>query len=89
MRRILVYGVCGSGKTMLARQIGQASGIPVIEADRLIWEPGLIPVPAGVQRERLGALAAQEAWVLESAPSAVLDAVLGRADRIIALDDPQ
>jgi adenylate kinase family enzyme len=38
--KILVYGVTGSGKTTLARQIGERLGLPWHSVDDLTWEPG-------------------------------------------------
>lgn len=89
MRRILVYGVTGSGKTTLARRIAEASGLPFVEADQLTWEPGWVPVPTEIQRGRFAAVAAQEGWVLDTAYAAWLDIVLPRAELIVALDYPR
>ena len=45
MRRILVYGVTGDGKSALARRIGERLGLPYHSIDDLAWEPGWEPVP--------------------------------------------
>ena len=39
-RRILVYGVTGSGKTTLVRRIGLAAGLPWHSVDEIGWLPG-------------------------------------------------
>jgi adenylate kinase family enzyme len=89
VRRILVYGVTGSGKSTLARRIGACLGLPYHAVDDLTWEPGWVPVPAEVQRERIGAVCAGDAWVIDSAYGIWRDIVLARTDFIVGLDLPR
>jgi adenylate kinase family enzyme len=42
MRRILVVGSGGSGKSTLSRRLGNALKVPVIHLDSLYWKPGWI-----------------------------------------------
>jgi adenylate kinase family enzyme len=84
--RILVYGVTGSGKTTLARQIGERTGLPWHEMDQLTWQPGWIMVPLEEQRRRVAALCAEQRWVLDTAYANWLDLVLPRVELIVALD---
>jgi len=66
-RRILVYGVTGSGKTTLAERISQATGIRWHSVDDLTWEPGWVEVPADEQRRRIEAICAGPEWILDTA----------------------
>jgi adenylate kinase family enzyme len=88
-RRILVYGVTGSGKTTLAAGIGERLGLPWHSVDDLTWEPGWVEVPKDVQRERIAAICAGPAWVLDSAYGSWLELPLRRADLIVCLDYPR
>jgi adenylate kinase family enzyme len=88
-RRILVYGVTGSGKSTAATRIAQALGLPCHLADELTWEPGWTPVDGGEQRRRFTAIAAGDAWVLDTAYSAWADVVLPRTDLVVGLDYPR
>ena len=38
MERILIIGCSGSGKSRLARQLGQKLGLPVVHLDQLWWK---------------------------------------------------
>lgn len=89
MKRILVYGVTGSGKTLLAQRIGERLGLPVHLVDELTWEPGWMQVPGDEQRRRIEAICAGERWVLDSAYGAWLDVPLARVELIVALDYPR
>ena len=89
MRRILVYGVTGAGKTTLARRIAARLGLPYHPVDDLTWEPGWVPVPTEVQRERIAAICAGDAWVLDHAYGAWIDVPMARADLVVCLDLPR
>jgi hypothetical protein len=65
--RILVYGVTGSGKTTIARQIAARTGLPWHEVDNLTWEPGWVIVPVEEQRRRIEEICAGERWILDTA----------------------
>jgi hypothetical protein len=89
MRRVVILGRGGAGKSALARQLGEASGLPVAELDTLFWQPGPTaadPVQwAECQRE----LVLREAWILDGdlGPyDSALDVRLRAADTVIVLD---
>ncbi|MBS1713097.1 MAG: adenylate kinase [Armatimonadetes bacterium] len=88
-RRILVYGVCGSGKTTLARRLSERSGIPWHSVDDLTWEAEWTPVGPDVQRERIGNIVSGTEWILDTAYGAWLDVPLSRVELIVGLDYPR
>lgn len=86
---MLIYGVTGSGKTVLAEQLADATGIEWHAVDDLTWEPGWVTVPIDVQRRRIQEICARPEWILDTAYGAWLDLPLGRAQLIVALDYPR
>ena len=45
-RRVLTFGVCGSGKSMLAQQIADRIGVGYVSIDDICWDPaGFRPRP--------------------------------------------
>ncbi len=85
-RRILVYGVTGSGKSTAATRIAASTGLPLHLADELTWLPGWVPVDGDVQRERFAAIVVTDAWVLDTAYATWKDLVLARCELVVGLD---
>lgn len=88
-RRILIYGVTGSGKTTLAARLSAVSGLPWHSVDDLTWEPGWKVVPLDEQRRRIGAICAGEEWILDTAYGKWREIPLARTELIVALDYPR
>jgi adenylate kinase family enzyme len=89
VRRILVYGVTGSGKTTLASALGSRLGLPYHCMDDLTWDPGWHAVSEQVQRDRVREICATDDWVIDSAYGIWRDIPLARADLIVGLDLPR
>lgn len=88
-RRILIYGVTGSGKSTAAGRVAARTGLPLTLVDELTWMPGWVPVAEDRQRELVAEIVSGDRWVLDSAYGAWLDLVLPRAQLIVALDYPR
>ena len=88
-RRVMVYGVTGSGKTTTAARLAGRTGLPWWAIDDLTWGPGWAPVPPDEQRDRVSVICAGERWIIDHGYGSWLDVPLGRADLIVALDLPR
>lgn len=88
-KRIFVYGVTGSGKSILAQRIAEALDLPYIPVDDLTWRPGWVVVPFDEQRTLFTEICDREAWVLDSAYGHWLEIPLARVEQIVALDYPR
>lgn len=88
MERILIVGCCGSGKSTMARALGEQTGIPVVHLDSLFWKPGWVETP----REEFDALLAEELkkdrWIIDGNYGRTMAMRLERADTAIVLDFP-
>ncbi|MGH2481898.1 MAG: hypothetical protein ACRDHW_19775, partial [Ktedonobacteraceae bacterium] len=86
MKRIVIVGTAGSGKTTLARQLGTLLDIPAIELDALHWEANWTPAALPALRERVDMALSGAALVVDGNYSSVRDLTWGRADTVIWLD---
>jgi adenylate kinase family enzyme len=89
MKRVLVIGSSGSGKSTFATELGQKTGLPVIHLDREFWQPGWIETPRDKWSERIRQLIAGDAWIIDGTYDRTLDIRLPRADTVIFLDFPR
>ncbi|MCB0013639.1 MAG: hypothetical protein KDE34_17115 [Anaerolineales bacterium] len=88
-RRIAIIGNAGGGKTTLARQLGQATGLPVYHLDNLLWQPGWQRLPEAAFDREHDALIAQPAWIIDGVAYApALERRLAAADEIVFIDFP-
>jgi adenylate kinase family enzyme len=86
LRRIVVVGTTGSGKTTLARQLSQRLGIAHVELDALHWEPDWTPAEPEAFRARTSQALGGAAWVTDGNYGKVRDIVWSRADTVVWLD---
>ena len=85
-KRIMVIGSSGSGKSTMAKRLGERTGLPVIHMDAIYWQPGWVATPADEVYERATAAADRPAWVFDGNHSKSRDYRMERADTVIYLD---
>ena len=88
-RRILVYGATGSGKSTMARQLSELTGIPWTSVDDICWRPGWVAMPPSEQLAHFAALTSEDSWILDAAYPAWRPLAVERADLVIAMDYPR
>jgi hypothetical protein len=93
MRRIVVLGPGGAGKSVFAGRLGAALDLPVVELDQHFWSPELEPLsPERWKTVQIGlaAGAGGAGWIMDGdlGPYDVLAPRLARADTVIVLDLP-
>jgi len=82
----MVVGCGGSGKSTLALRLGEKLDLPVIHLDFHYWAPGWQAPAADAWRERVRALAAAPAWIMDGNYSSTYDIRMPRADTLVWLD---
>jgi adenylate kinase family enzyme len=90
VQRVVVVGRGGAGKSTFARELGAASGLPVIELDKEFWNADLEPLRKDVWAQRQARLAASPRWIMDGdlGPYDDLAPRLRRADTVVVLDLP-
>ena len=89
MKRILIVGNGGAGKSTLARKLGEKFNLPVIHMDVHFWNPGWKETPEDEWREKVRALSEKEEWIMDGNFGRSADLRFPRADAIIFLDMPR
>ena len=89
MRRVLVIGSGGAGKSRFAVALGRRLGLPVIHLDAHFWHAGWVETPAAEWRERRWrSWSAGEAWVMDGNYGGTMAQRLATCDTVIFLDLP-
>jgi hypothetical protein len=88
MKRVVIVGRGASGKSTLARRLGEITGLPLIEVDKIFWQPGLIATPRQQWIEMQEQLVVGDRWIMEGdlGPYDAVEVRLRAADTIIFLD---
>lgn len=89
MQRVTILGCGGAGKSTLARELGEKTGLPVIHLDRVFWKPGWVEST----REEFDAAHAElvtgDRWIIDGNYSRTFEKRMAAADTVIVLDLPR
>jgi hypothetical protein len=88
MKRILIVGPGASGKSTLARRLGEITGLRVIELDKVFWQPGLLHLPKAQWIQLQQSLVQEDEWIMDGdlGPYDAMEVRLRAADTIVFLD---
>jgi len=89
VKRVVVLGNGGSGKSQLARELSRRTGLPVVHLDPLFWRPGWKAGPRDEFRRGVDEAAAHDRWIIDGNFVNTGDARFERADTAIFLDFPR
>lgn len=84
----MIIGGAGSGKSTVARMLGDKTGLPVINMDKLYWQSGWRLRNRDETRRLVLATIEADQWIFEGNFSELFQARLARADTLIFLDLP-
>jgi adenylate kinase family enzyme len=90
MKKILIIGSSGAGKSTFARRLHRAIGLPLIHLDRLYWKPNWVETTDKSKWKRTIENALRgDAWILDGNYSGTLEMRLEKCDAVIFLDLPR
>jgi adenylate kinase family enzyme len=89
MKRIAIVGSSGSGKSVLARRLGEILRLEVWHLDALLWKPNWVLTPREEQKQIQQQLVSKDSWIIDGDYNSTLDIRLEAADTIIFLDMPR
>lgn len=88
MKRIIIVGTSGCGKTSLGRYLSAKLNIELVELDDFYWLPNWIKRDKDEFRALLEKAADKESWIIAGNQSKFRDLFWPKADLIIWLDLP-
>ena len=82
----MIIGCGGAGKSTLARQLGEKTGLPVVHLDKLFWKPGWVSLSREefdlVHQEAIS----RERWIIDGNFDRTIPQRLSRCDTVLYLD---
>lgn len=89
MKRVLVIGSSGAGKSTFSRRLREATDLPLVHLDKLYWKPNWVET---TDKDEWRAIVAEvlkgEQWIMDGNYSGTLEMRLERCDTVIFLDMP-
>ena len=89
MRRVLVIGSGGAGKSTNAKRLGQILDIEVKHLDRFYWRPGWKESSKEEWLQTVAELTSGDSWIMDGNYGGTLEFRLQHCDTIIFLDMPR
>ena len=89
MRKVLVIGSSGAGKSVFAARLAERTGLPLIHLDALYWRPGWVKTPKDEWARTVEELLARDRWVMDGNYAGTLDRRLAACDTVVFLDLPR
>jgi adenylate kinase family enzyme len=89
MRKILVIGSGGAGKSTFSRRLGKILDLEVIHLDVLYWHRGWVETPKPEWRRTVEELVKRDSWIIDGNYSGTFDIRFEACDTVIFLDVPR
>jgi adenylate kinase family enzyme len=89
MRRVLIIGSAGAGKSTLATRLAAKLQLPVIHLDAVYWQPGWKETPKDEWQARVAELIQRDAWIMDGNYGGTMEMRVQAADTVILLDTPR
>lgn len=88
MKKIIVIGCPGAGKSTFARALHQKTNIPLHHLDMMYWNEDKTTVPQSVFLERLSTVLKTDEWIIDGNYGSTMELRLAACDTAIFLDYP-
>ncbi len=88
MKKIIVIGCPGSGKSTFSKALHKASGIPLFHLDMMFWNPDKTTVEKSVFLERLSNVIEKDEWIIDGNYASTMEQRIKACDTVVFLDYP-
>ena len=88
MKKVIVIGCPGSGKSTVSRALHNMTGIPLYHLDMMYWNADKTTVEKSVFLERLSDVLEKDEWIIDGNYSSTMELRMAACDTVIFLDYP-
>lgn len=88
MKKIIVIGCPGSGKSTLSKELHRRTGLPLYHLDMMYWNADRTNVEKNIFLERLSAVLEEDEWIIDGNYQSTMDLRMQECDTVIFLDYP-
>lgn len=88
MKKILVIGCPGSGKSTFSRALHQKTGLPLYHLDNLYWNADRTTVEKSLFLSRLNCALQEDRWIIDGNYASTMELRIRACDTVIFLDYP-
>ena len=89
MKKVLVIGSGGAGKSTFAGRLHKATNLELIHLDKLYWKPNWVETPANEWKKTIENLLKKDSWIMDGNYGGTLAMRLAACDTVIFLDLPR
>ncbi len=89
MKKILIIGSGGAGKSTFARKLHELTGIELIHLDKLYWKPNWIETPKDEWKETIESIIEKDSWIMDGNYGGTMEMRFAACDTVIFLDLPR
>ena len=86
MKRIVVTGCPGSGKSFFSVKLHEKTGLPLWHLDNIWWKPDRTHITRDEFDERLAEILKTDAWIIDGSYSRTFEPRIKACDTVILLD---
>ena len=88
MKKVIVIGCPGSGKSTVSRALHNKTGIPLYHLDMMYWNADKTTVEKSVFLKRLSAVLEKDEWIIDGNYGSTMELRMAACDTVIFLDYP-
>ncbi len=88
MKRIIIIGSGGAGKSTLARRLSEILNIEVFHLDKLYWQPNWVEPPKNEWQKTVDEILKRDSWIMDGNFGGTMEMRLQACDTAIFLDFP-
>ena len=88
MKKIIVIGCPGSGKSTVSRALHNKTGIPLYHLDMMYWNADKTTAEKSVFLERLSTVLEKDEWIIDGNYGSTMELRMAVCDTVIFLDYP-